>query len=471
MQDQNDNRPRGIFVILSTALITLVVLSLLPWGDFTNHYLKDFSLLSDLIPQSDKTYITHEQLDPELEKLDDMLAEEEDTTSVLPRQPQAASAEIILPDIPEDFEAPEQDGAVLIEDYTSDGSGLAKIRQGLQNAASKTFRIAVIGDSYIEGDILTKDIRSMLQDQYGGAGVGYMAAQSQVAGFRQSVGHTASGWDATEIRHMKSDDYRILAGQYHTGSAGATFTYKGKAKVPHAGEWTKSTVLFIAPAPGTVTITESDGYTSEHTVEASAAVQAITVNRPTSEFGFTSDINGLTVLGTWLEAPAGIQLDNMSLRGNSGISHRNLNAAVNGQMRQYIDYDLIILEFGINALTSEQNDYSSYGKMMGRVVNAVRASYPGAVIMLMGIGDRGQKQGTEVGSMTTAPAMVRAQREAARATGTLFWDTRSAMGGKNAVIDWHNRGLINSDYIHLNHKGGRELAKIFVKSLNTSISE
>ncbi len=59
MQDQNDNRPRGIFVILSTALITLVVLSLLPWGDFTNHYLKDFSLLSDLIPQSDKTYITH----------------------------------------------------------------------------------------------------------------------------------------------------------------------------------------------------------------------------------------------------------------------------------------------------------------------------------------------------------------------------------------------------------------------------
>lgn len=109
--------------------------------------------------------------------------------------------------------------------------------------------------------------------------------------------------------------------------------------------------------------------------------------------------------------------------------------------------------------------------MMGRVVNAVRASYPGAVIMLMGIGDRGQKQGTEVGSMTTAPAMVRAQREAARATGTLFWDTRSAMGGKNAVIDWHNRGLINSDYIHLNHKGGRELAKIFVKSLNTSISE
>lgn len=471
MQGQDDNTPRGIFVILSTALITLIVLSLLPWGDFTNHYLKDFSLLSDLVPQPDKTYITHEVLDPALENLDDMLAEDADTASVLPPQPSGASPEIMLPGIPDDFEAPTIDGTVLIEDYSSDGSGLAAIRRGLQNSSSKTYRIAVIGDSYIEGDIFTKDIRSMLQEQYGGSGVGYMAAQSQVAGFRQSIGHTATGWTPTEIRDMKSDDLRILSGLYHSGEAGASVTYKGKSRVPHAGQWTQSTLLFIAPEAGTITVKESDGYTAQHPVEASTTVQAITVNRSTSEFGFTSDIDGLIVLGVWLETPGGIQLDNMSLRGNSGISHRNLNAAINTQMRSYIDYDLIILEFGINALTSEQTDYTSYGKIMGRVINSIRISYPSATIMLMGIGDRGQKQGTDVGSMSTAPAMVIAQRETARATGSLFWDTRSAMGGKNSVVEWHNRGLINSDYIHLNHKGGRELAKIFVKSLNTSISE
>lgn len=469
MQGQNNNRPRGVIVILTTALIALVVLSLVPWGKITNHFFKDYNLLGDLFPQSEKNYITHEELDPELENLESVLAEKVDTI-IEPTLENTITTDS-FPELTDDFEPPMRDGVVLIEDYSPGGSALNALRHGLQNTSSQTYRIAVIGDSYIEGDILTQDIRSLLQEQYGGEGVGYMAAQSQVAGFRQSITHFAEGWKQKEIRYMNSKDNRILPGQYHVGEIGASVTYKGKTKSRNSGQWSKSTILFIAPNSGTITVTETDDYSESYEVEASADVQAIVVDRPTTKFSFTSDIDNLIILGTWLETPGGVQVDNMSLRGNSGISHRNLNNDVINQMRQYIDYDLIILEFGINALTSEQTDYTSYSLVVRRVINSVRTAYPTATIMLMGIGDRGQKQGTEVGSIATAPAMVRAQREAAQATGVLFWDTRSVMGGKDAVIDWHNRGLVNSDYIHLNHKGGRELAKLFVKSLNTSISE
>ena len=64
-----------------------------------------------------------------------------------------------------------------------------------------------------------------------------------------------------------------------------------------------------------------------------------------------------------------------------------------------------------------------------------------------------------VTSMATAQAMITAQRDAARRAHCLFWDTREAMGGENAVVEWSSTGLINKDYIHLTHKGGARLAR------------
>ena len=89
----------------------------------------------------------------------------------------------------------------------------------------------------------------------------------------------------------------------------------------------------------------------------------------------------------------------------------------------------------------------------------------------MGVGDRGVKIGTEVQSLPTVTAMVQAQRETARRSGTHFWDTRAAMGGDRAVVDWRKRKLLNADYIHLNHAGGAELANLFDKALKHEIDE
>lgn len=464
----NKGALKGI-IILFVALAVLVALSFVPWNSLTDNVLKKFNLIGDLLPQQEQ-FITHEELDPGLAALDSIVAEE-DTVMVQASDSQLVQASGVAVNVPEDDGvAPTNDeGVVLIEDYSADGANLAHIREGLAGASSRQFRIAIIGDSYIEGDIFSQDVRALLQDTYGGCGVGYMAAFSQFPGFRQSVRQSGDGWREVEIRKMRTADYRILSGHYYIGSAGASASFKSSSRPEHAKTWEQSSLLFIAPNSGTININASDGYVEQHSVSASPTVQAITVSRATSSFGFNSDIDSLVVLGTWLQSYTGVQLDCMSLRGNSGISHRILNADVISQMRQYIDYDLIILEFGINALTSEQSDYSSYAYVMTKVVGTIRACYPNSVIMIMGIGDRGQKQGTDVGSMCTAPAMVRAQRELARSTGALFWDTRAAMGGKDAVVDWHNRGLVNSDYIHLNHKGGRELAKLFVDALNASL--
>ena len=126
-------------------------------------------------------------------------------------------------------------------------------------------------------------------------------------------------------------------------------------------------------------------------------------------------------------------------------------------------------EFGINAMSAQQKNYSVYRSRMVDVINHVRQCYPNADILLMGVGDRGEKRGSQVRSMATAEAMVSAQRDAARRAHCLFWDTREAMGGEDAVVEWSSAGLINKDYIHLTHKGGARLARELFNAIQTDL--
>lgn len=470
----NLNRPGGAIIILLTAVVIVTALSIVPWGKLTGNMLKDFNLLGELFPSEHVSYQTHEELDPELAKLEnepDDLVESMVTDSIHVAGSTNPGA-IPLDSIDEGYEAPRAGDVVLIEDYTTDGSGLRRLRAALSQAATRNVRIAVIGDSYIEGDIFTQDIRAALQEHYGGNGVGYMPAYCEFAGFRRSMRQSGHGWHEHEIRKMRTNDYRILAGKYFVGYNGSTARFDGTKSPAHVDSWDRTLVQVVAPAHGgTITLTAADGTSASQIIEASGAVQIVQLNAHTTSVKFSSTVDSLVVLGVYLDANTGVSVDCMSLRGNSGIGHRNLNADIISQMRQAVDYDLIILEFGINALSADQSNYTSYAKAMTRAVQAIQSCYPNAVVMLMGIGDRGHKQGTEVVSMRTCPAMVAAQRSVARVTGCLFWDTRAAQGGTGAAIDWHRRGLVNADYIHLNHKGGTEFAKIFINSLNLSLSE
>ncbi|MGN0223103.1 MAG: GDSL-type esterase/lipase family protein [Muribaculaceae bacterium] len=470
----NPNRPGGVIIILLTAVVIVAALSLVPWGKLTGNMLKDFNLLGDLFPTEHASYETHEELDPELAKLAQEPEVMPDSTASdsVHVAGSTNSGAIPLDSIDENFEAPRSGEVVLIEDYTFDGSGLRRLRAALSQAATRNVRIAVIGDSYIEGDIFTQDVRAALQSQYGGSGVGYMPAYCEFAGFRRSVRQSGSGWHEREIRKMRNHDYRIIAGKYYVGYNGANARFEGTKSPAHVDSWDRTLVQVVAPAhSGTITLTAADGTSTSQAIEASGAVQTVRLDAHTTSVKLSSTVDSLVVLGVYLDANTGVSVDCMSLRGNSGIGHRNLNAEIISQQRQTVDYDLIILEFGINALSSDQSDYSYYAKAMTRAVQAIQSCYPNSVVMLMGIGDRGHKQGGSVVSMHTCPAMVAAQRSVARVTGCLFWDTRAAQGGAGAAIDWHRRGLVNADYIHLNHKGGAEFAKIFINSLNLSLSE
>lgn len=94
-------------------------------------------------------------------------------------------------------------GLTCIEDYSdSTHRGMAPFYEALDrissadtnNSEDNMVRIAVFGDSFIEADIFTADLREMLQKRFGGCGVGFVTITSITNGYRPTVRHTFRGW-------------------------------------------------------------------------------------------------------------------------------------------------------------------------------------------------------------------------------------------------------------------------------------
>lgn len=460
-------RPGDYFTIPLFVLHILIALSFIDWASLSDNRLTSFSLVEDLFPKTEVA-VSKIEVDPELfEALEEVTSDVEVPLQQLDENSAVDDAQPIQPSAPA---APEWiDGVLPIEDYSPDGDGAAQLRAALERT-DRPARIAVIGDSYIEGDIFTQDLRSLLQERYGGRGVGYMAMHSDFPGFRRSVFQSDNGWTVADIRKLSGGDpLRIIPGEYCIGDYGATASFRG-SKLAYADSWSVARLLCVAPLGGSVTM-RGDGVAKTFDLAPSADISCLTLEGETSTISVTSGADSLSVLGLWLDDPTGVSVDCMSLRGNSGATHRSLSVDVARRMAEHIDYDMIIVEYGMNALSSEQTEYSSYSLLMRRVVERLRQCYPDASILMFGVGDRGQKSGTDVVSLPTVEAMIKAQRDCAAASGVMFWDVREAMGGAGSVVDWRDRGLVNADYIHLSHKGGAELASIFVKSLFMKLDE
>jgi hypothetical protein len=90
-------------------------------------------------------------------------------------------------------------GITCIEDYSdSTMRGMKHFYEALSKVKTmkRPVRIAYFGDSFIEADIFTADLREMLQQEFGGCGVGYVPVTSSISGYRPTVRHTFGGWSS-----------------------------------------------------------------------------------------------------------------------------------------------------------------------------------------------------------------------------------------------------------------------------------
>ena len=338
---------------------------------------------------------------------------------------------------------------------------------------SQPVRIAFMGDSFVEGDILTADLREMLQETFGGGGVGFVPAASPFTGFRQTVKTTSKGWTPYNIMQRKSvpdpyaDDF-FVSGWVAAAADGASTRWDMTSRRRHLEECSRARLLFISRSPSQVSVTLNDGEVRTFGFEGDEVVRQIVVEEPqirSLEMKVERGADGFTAYGADFDDLKGVSVDNFSIRSNNGQAMFWTSPSVNAQINSMRPYDLVILQYGLNIMQADRHDYSLYAEQVEKMIRFVRSCFPQAAVVVMGVSDRSQRGEDGIVPMESARDLSQWQRSAAEACGAAYWDTYGAMQRLGGMTSFVDNGWAGKDYTHINYAGGAQVARALFHGL------
>jgi hypothetical protein len=369
-------------------------------------------------------------------------------------------------------------GMTCIEDYSdSTFRGMRPFYEALNRLSSgdeedRQVRIAVFGDSFIEADIFTADLREMLQKRFGGCGVGFVAITSATNGFRPTVRHTFGGWESHAVTDSIGFDKKLqgISGHYFIPRRGAFVELRGQKKYASLLDTCqRSTIFYLSKDSLSLTASVNKGDAQLFSVLPSAHLQTSEVEGNIGSVRWSAgEADSTRFYGVAMDGKQGIVLDNFSLRGSTGLSLRDIPQRMLKEFNRVRPYDLIVLEYGLNVATERGRNYDKYQKGLLTAIEHLKNCFPQAGVLLLSVGDRDYKD--DEGELRTMPGvknLVRYQQHTAALSGIAFWSMFEAMGGEEsmATLVHAKPAMANLDYTHINFRGGRFLAGLLYETL------
>lgn len=498
------NRVWQTFLLVFLVVVALLALFHLPRVNLFGKDLRRVNILSDVQRRNEQGKVLAEVL---ADSLDGYVEQRIDSAAI------KVTELAYVDSVPE--------GMTAIEDY-ADPQGIHRemdhFYAALDAASHRPVRVAYFGDSYIEGDILTADLRGLLQQKYGGRGVGFVEIQCVSSDFRQSVITRRNGWrtfHANEQGRGFKNDLQGVAGSYFIPVGTATFEARGQRRIygalldtaevatvfftpgrgltidyalnggTHQSLFTNGTpdalpayevddIEPVAPAMVTADSTAQDSSAAPApkphplpTQPAAGLVQSQTVTGRIGRLGLTvSHGEGSRFYGVALDGRHGVALDNFSMRGSGGQFLQKVPAETWRSFASLRPYDLIVLHYGLNVAAPKQKDYSAYVAKIGRIVDMLKKVYPQASILIVGLGDRDARDDDgQLRTMDGVRELISYQRRMASDHRVAFWNLYQAMGGNGSLARMTAKKQANLDYTHINFAGGRRLATLLFEAL------
>lgn len=446
------NQCARTFVLVGMVTAILLALHQLPPLSIGGKELRDVNILSDLVPEPSEGKPV------------------EDTVPA-PELPEPRMA--LTADSAKDCEAaPAPPGVTAIVDY-SDGKpgGMEHFYKALAgiDALDRPVRIAYYGDSFIEGDILTGDLRERLQQRFGGNGVGWVDCGSKTSGFRNTIVHKFSGLEEHDVTDEAfSHKHEGISQRYFIPSEGATISFAAAKRKPHAASWSVANLFLRTGTPLDIQVGVDDKPETAFRVEASPTVQCIAVADTMRKVTYRLENVGRETYayGAALESGEGVILDNLSIRGSAGYSLADMPPSTLRDFSRLRPYDLIVIHYGLNVLNDQSSavNYKAWAARMERAIANLREANPDASILIMSVPDRCQRTADGIRTMEGVEALVAYQQILASTCGVAFFNLFNAMGGKESMKELVDKGWANKDYTHLNFTGGYHLSEYIYDS-------
>jgi len=350
------------------------------------------------------------------------------------------------------------------DDYSEGRDALHRFYDAL--SSHRQVRIAYFGDSFIEGDLLTGSLRSLLQEKQGGHGVGFIPINCLTAGFRTTTVTSADGWEEHCLTDSVFDRRKQgISGYYFIPQTNATASFSCRIVSGNKTDTCSEAAFYLITDGGLkFTTTVNKQIQKQYSVAGSPNIQKVSVFGRIGQVKITIDNPGTNTrfFGVTLdEENTGVVVDNYSLRGVSGETLSSIPGKTLQDFDKLRSYDLIVLQYGLNVATKTGSNYDYYKKSMTQVINYLRKNLPSSDFLLVSVGDRAAKIDDEMGTMPGAKNLVATQQAIASECGIAFWNLMDVMALDGGMVEFvkSKPPKANLDYTHINLRGGELIAK------------
>jgi len=344
---------------------------------------------------------------------------------------------------------------------------------------NRVVRVLHYGDSQIEMDRITTDLRVFFQSAFGGGGPGLLPIVQSIptsSVYQYSSGDFSVYSSYGDGSRTSEKNYGIMARCYRmVGSATFTVTATKNSKLDtRLHKFNKVTLLFN-DRNGNFNASLKDKKNQKvlHKNSVSEGVQSFVWQLDTTATSATLNLSGeADIYGVMVDNGAGVNVDNIPLRGCSGTNFTLINDTVLAKSYQLADVGLIILQFGGNSIPgiSGKKSVEAYKQKIIRQIRYLSSIYPDAKILFVGPSDMSVRVGGELQTYPWLPAVNQALKEAANENGAAFWDMYAVMGGENSMLTWVNSGFAGNDYIHFTPSGATKIGTALSNSFSTMLN-
>ena len=352
-----------------------------------------------------------------------------------------------IPEVPDTL-VPEKPKPVIpkvaVDSTTDSRVFLGKFYASLEETNERVVRVLHYGDSQIEEDRMTQQIREALQKRYGGAGVGLMPLAQTIP--TRTVKQQLFMNDRLIQPAQGPKRYMVYAPKREQRKDGL-YGVMGQVAVMNDSLVTGSEVL-------TAVCTPQDGrrrYTrwqvfADSTIAYELAGDTVTLRGRGMVYGLSQ------------ESDTGVIVDNIPMRGSLGLVFAKMDSTQLATFYHDQHVRLIILQFGGNAIPFNETPATiqSIVKGLRQQVRRLKMLAPDASILFIGPSDMLTQLDGEWQTYPMVPYMDQLLRKMALEEEIAYFSLFRWMGGEGSMKHWQDVGLAGSDGIHFMRSGARK---------------
>ena len=333
------------------------------------------------------------------------------------------------------------------------------------------------GDSQIEGDRITSELRHAFQRRWGGAGPGLVSAvpQAQMPGFV----HVAEGWQRyahfgkrdTTLGHER---YGLLStvGRWMPSDSLAEWTDPITLRTRNMGHarnriWESLHVLAGPLDRDSLAVQiqcDSTNYAAWLTGDSISSALHVALPPACREVQVRFEAPGPDVNALGFYSDTGAVVHNVPMRGSSGTLFRKADRAHWTAQVKALNPGLVLLQYGGNTVpyVDDEAEARQYARWLASQIRLFKETLPGVPIVLIGPSDMSTKEGLDFVTYPMLPAVREAMMAMAREEHVLFWDLFAVMGGQNSMPAWvtADPALAAADHIHFTGRGARRIGAL-----------